>query len=47
MKIGQISFIRLTSPVDNLYGSPGLGSKYQGQIGPIASKYYQGYAGES
>lgn len=47
MKIGQISFLRLTSPVDNLYGSPELGSKYQGQIGPIASKYYQGYEGES
>lgn len=39
MKIGQISFLRLTSPVDRLYGAAELGSKYQGQIEPTASKY--------
>ena len=41
MKIGQISFLRLTSPVDRLYGAAELGSKYQGQIEPTASKYYE------
>jgi dCTP deaminase len=41
MKIGQISFLRLTSPVDRLYGAAELGSKYQGQTEPTASKYYE------
>ena len=41
MKIGQISFLRLTSPVDRLYGVAELGSKYQGQTEPTASKYYE------
>ena len=31
MKIGQISFFRMSSEVDRPYGSPELGSKYQGQ----------------
>ena len=38
MKIGQISFLRLTTPADRLYGSAELGSKYQGQQDPTASK---------
>ena len=41
MKIGQISFLRLTSPVDRLYGAAELGSKYQGQTEPTATKYYE------
>lgn len=41
MRIGQISFLRLTSPVENPYGSPKLGSKYQGQRGPSPSRYYR------
>ena len=41
MKIGQLSFLRLTTSVDNLYGSPELGSKYQGQTEPTASRIYQ------
>jgi len=41
MAIGQISFLRLTSPAERLYGSPSLGSKYQGQVGPTATRYYQ------
>ena len=41
MKIGQLSFLRLTSPVDRLYGTAELGSKYQGQTEPTASKYYE------
>ena len=43
MKIGQISFLRLTSPVDRLYGAAELGSKYQGQIEPTASKYHEDF----
>jgi len=39
MRIGQISFFRMSSPVDRPYGSAGLGSKYQGQSEPTASAY--------
>jgi dCTP deaminase len=39
MKIGQISFMRLDEPVERPYGHPELGSKYQGQSGPVASEY--------
>ena len=38
MRIAQISFIRLTTPVDRPYGSAELGSKYQGQTGPTPSR---------
>ncbi len=34
MKIGQISFLRMTTPADTPYGSAAVGSKYQGQRGP-------------
>ena len=40
MGIGQISFLRLTSPAERLYGLPELGSKYQGQTGPTRTGYY-------
>ena len=40
MKIGQISFIRITTPADVPYGSAEVGSKYQGQRGPTPSRYY-------
>jgi dCTP deaminase len=43
MKIGQISFLKLTSPVDRLYGTAELGSKYQGQTEPTASKYHENF----
>jgi len=43
MRIGQISFLRLTTPVEKAYGSDGLGSKYQGQVEPTASRYYQDF----
>ena len=43
MKIGHISFTRLTTPADNPYGSSVLRSKYQGQDGPAASRYYMDY----
>ncbi len=39
MKIGQISFLRMTTPADRPYGTVGLGSKYQGQWGPTPSRY--------
>jgi len=40
MKIGQISFIQMTSPVDNPYGGGGLSSKYQGDTDPTPSRYH-------
>ncbi|MEE8471410.1 MAG: dCTP deaminase [Dehalococcoidia bacterium] len=43
MKIGQLSFLRLTTAAENLYGAAVLGSKYQGQTGPTASRYYQDF----
>ena len=39
MKIGQISFLQMTTPADMPYGSDGLKSKYQGQWGPTPSRY--------
>lgn len=43
MKIGQISFLRMTTPADVPYGADSLGSKYQGQRGPTPSKYYRNF----
>jgi dCTP deaminase len=43
MKIGQISFFEMSSPVDRPYGSRGLGSKYQGQSEPTASAYFEDF----
>jgi dCTP deaminase len=42
MAIGQISFMRMTTPVDRPYGSPGLGSRYQGQSDPTPSRSHLG-----
>ena len=39
MRIGQLSFFPLTSPAERPYGSPELGSSYQGQTGPTPSRY--------
>ena len=47
MKIGQISFFRLTSEAENPYGSAKVGSKYQGQRGPTPSRYYENFSEES
>jgi dCTP deaminase len=44
MKIGQISFMRMTTPADAPYGAGGLGSKYQGQRGPRPSRYWENFA---
>lgn len=43
MFIGQISFLTMTTPVDRPYGSPGLGSKYQNQEKPTASKVHKDF----
>jgi dCTP deaminase len=43
MKIGQLSFMRLTEPAERPYGTGGLGSKYQGQRGPTPSRYYRNF----
>lgn len=38
MKIGQLCVVALLSQAARPYGSPGLGSRYQGQQGPQAAK---------
>ena len=40
MKIGQISFLRMTTPAEEPYGSEAAASKYHGQRGPTPSRYY-------
>jgi dCTP deaminase len=40
MKIGQISFQRMSSPVEVAYGDDRIGSKYRGQTDPTASRYH-------
>jgi len=43
MKIGQISFMTMTSPAENPYGKGAKGSKYQGQRGPTPSRYFENF----
>ncbi len=43
MKIGQISFYQMTTPAEFPYGSPELGSKYQGQTGPTPSQMHEDF----
>ena len=43
MKIGQISFQRLTSPVEIAYGDERIGSRYRGQRDPTASLYHRDF----
>jgi dCTP deaminase len=43
MKIGQLSFVQLSEPAEQPYGSDALGSKYQGQKGPTPSRYWQNF----
>jgi dCTP deaminase len=43
MKIGQISFLRMTTPADVPYGQGALKSKYQGQRGPTPSRYWENF----
>ncbi len=43
MRIGQISFLTMSSDVERPYGSRGLGSKYQGQAEPTASAFFRDF----
>ncbi len=47
MKIGQVSFLRMTTPADVPYGSSQVGSKYQGQRGPTPSRYWENFRDSS
>ncbi len=47
MKIGQVAFFRLSSPAERPYGSRELGSKYQGQRGPTASRFFENFPARS
>lgn len=44
MKIGQISFLSMTTSAEHPYGSAELGSKYQGQRGPTPSRYWENFS---
>lgn len=46
MRIGQISFHRMSSTVDRPYGSSELRSRYQGQTEPTASAAHVGFDDE-
>ncbi|MDP5109401.1 MAG: dCTP deaminase [Ilumatobacteraceae bacterium] len=43
MKIGQVSFMMMTTPADKPYGKGASGSKYQGQRGPTPSRYFENF----
>jgi dCTP deaminase len=43
MKIGQISFMEMSTPADAPYGQGARGSKYQGQRGPTPSRYFENF----
>ncbi|MBC8194683.1 MAG: dCTP deaminase [Acidimicrobiia bacterium] len=43
MKIGQISFMHMTTAAENPYGASRLGSKYRGQEGPRPSRYWENF----
>ena len=43
MKIGQVSFMRMTTPAEHPYGAGASGSKYQGQRGPTPSRYFENF----
>ena len=45
MAIGQVSFSQMTTPVERPYGTPGLGSKYQGQSDVTSSKMFRNFGG--
>lgn len=44
MRIAQLAFFPLDRPAERPYGSPELGSKYQGQSGPTPSQYVRNFA---
>ncbi|MEE8600200.1 dCTP deaminase [Euzebya tangerina] len=43
MKIGQLAFFQLDQEASVAYGDAALGSKYQGQRGPTASRYFKNF----
>ncbi|MEZ5217363.1 MAG: dCTP deaminase [Ilumatobacteraceae bacterium] len=43
MKIGQVSFLQMTTPAERPYGKGASGSKYQGQQGPTPSRYFENF----
>ena len=43
MRVGQVSFMQMSTPADNPYGSGAIGSKYQGQVGPRPSQYWKNF----
>lgn len=43
MKIGQVSFMQMTTSAERPYGSGATGSKYQGQRGPTPSRYFENF----
>ena len=43
MKIGQVSFMMMTTPADKPHGKGAKGSKYQGQRGPTPSRYFENF----
>ncbi len=43
MKIGQISFLEMTTSADTPYGATEIGSKYQHQRGPTPSRYFENF----
>lgn len=45
MKIGQISFLKMTSEAEYPYGTKKIGSKYQGQVGPTPSSFHKNFTG--
>ncbi len=43
MKVGQVSFVQMTTAAEHPYGSGARGSKYQGQRGPTPSRYWENF----
>lgn len=43
MRIGQLCVLRLSSDATRVYGSNGVGSRYQDQVGPVASRSWVGF----
>ena len=43
MKIGQISYLQMSTAAEHPYGTGSLGSKYAGQVGPTASQYWKNF----
>jgi len=46
MKVGQVSFMMMTTAADRPYGSGAYGSKYHGQRGPTPSRYFENFPTE-